>query len=89
MFVPKAKREYGYYVLPILRGDRLIGRIEPVFDRRSGTLRVNGVWAEPGAPADAGAAVRASARSARRLARGRDGRDRPEGAARLVGDPRG
>ena len=34
MYVPKAKREYGYYVLPILRGDRIIGRIEPVFDRR-------------------------------------------------------
>jgi uncharacterized protein YcaQ len=49
MFVPKAKREYGYYVLPILRGDRLIGRIEPVFDRKSGELRVNGVWWEAGA----------------------------------------
>ena len=36
MFVPKAKREYGYYVLPILRGDRLIGRIEPVLDRGPG-----------------------------------------------------
>jgi uncharacterized protein YcaQ len=49
MFVPKAKREYGYYVLPILRGDRLIGRIEPVFDRKSRVLRVSGVWWEPGA----------------------------------------
>jgi uncharacterized protein YcaQ len=49
MFVPKAKREYGYYVLPILRGDRLIGRIEPIFDRKANVLRVNGVWWEPGA----------------------------------------
>jgi uncharacterized protein YcaQ len=48
MYVPKAKREYGYYVLPILRGDRLIGRIEPVLDRKTGVLRVNGVWWEPG-----------------------------------------
>jgi uncharacterized protein YcaQ len=48
MYVPKAKREYGYYVLPILRGDRLIGRIEPVFDRKSRVLRVNGVWWESG-----------------------------------------
>jgi uncharacterized protein YcaQ len=49
MFVPKAKRAYGYYVLPILRGDRLIGRIEPVFDRKANVLRVLGVWWEPGA----------------------------------------
>jgi uncharacterized protein YcaQ len=48
MYVPKAKREYGYYVLPILRGDRLIGRIEPVFDRKTRVLRVNGVWWEDG-----------------------------------------
>src|SRR6266540_2406542 len=48
MYVPKANREYGYYVLPILRGDRLVGRIEPVFDRKTGVLRVNGVWWEPG-----------------------------------------
>jgi uncharacterized protein YcaQ len=49
MYVPKAKREYGYYVLPILRGDRIVGRIEPVFDRNEGVLRVNGVWWEDGA----------------------------------------
>jgi uncharacterized protein YcaQ len=48
MFVPKAKRQYGYYVLPILRGDRVIGRIEPVFDRRARVLRVNGTWWERG-----------------------------------------
>ena len=58
MYVPKAKREYGYYVLPILRGDRLIGRIEPVFDRKAAVLHVNGVWAEPDAPADAGSGWR-------------------------------
>ena len=48
MFVPKAKREYGYYVLPILRGDRVVGRIEPVFDRKTKALRVNGLWWQSG-----------------------------------------
>jgi uncharacterized protein YcaQ len=48
MYVPKAKREYGYYVLPILRGDRLVGRIDPVFDRKIGVLRVNSIHWEPG-----------------------------------------
>jgi uncharacterized protein len=48
MYVPQAKRQYGYYVLPILRGDRLVGRIEPVFDRKAGALTVKGVWLEPG-----------------------------------------
>ena len=49
MYVPKAKREYGYYVLPILRGDELVGRIEPVHDRKAGVLRVQGAWWENGA----------------------------------------
>jgi len=44
MYVPKAKREYGYYVLPILVGDRLVGRIEPRFDRKTRTLEVLGAW---------------------------------------------
>jgi uncharacterized protein YcaQ len=48
MYVPKAKRQYGYYVLPILRGDRLAGRIDVERDRSTSTLRVNGVWWEPG-----------------------------------------
>ena len=48
MYVPKPKRQYGYYVLPILRGDRLIGRVDPAFDRKAGVLRVNSVHWEPG-----------------------------------------
>jgi uncharacterized protein YcaQ len=48
MYVPKAKREYGYYVLPVLRGDRVIGRIEPLHDRKTGELRVLGTWWEQG-----------------------------------------
>jgi uncharacterized protein len=46
MYVPKAKREYGYYVLPILKGDRVVGRIEPVHDRKAARLEVLGTWWE-------------------------------------------
>ncbi len=49
MYVPKAKREYGYYVLPILRGDRIVGRIEPAWNRKTKELTVHGTWWEPGA----------------------------------------
>jgi len=46
MYVPKAKREYGYYVLPILQGDRIVGRVEPVWDKQERTLRVLGAWGD-------------------------------------------
>ena len=58
IYVPKAKREFGYFVLPILHGDRLIGRIDARFDREAGVLHANAVYAEEGAPKDAGPAVR-------------------------------
>jgi uncharacterized protein len=46
MFVPKAKREYGYYVLPFLVGDQVVGRAEPRFDRKTGTLELLGAWGD-------------------------------------------
>jgi uncharacterized protein len=48
VYVPAAKRRWGYYVLPILHGDRLVGRIEPRIERRAGTLRIAGLWWEDG-----------------------------------------
>ena len=60
MYKPAAKREFGYYVLAILHGDRLIGRLDPRLDRRAGVLHVNALYAEPHAPADAWPAVEAA-----------------------------
>ena len=52
IYVPKVKRQFGYYVLPILHGDQLIGRIDPIMNRKSGTLHIHNVYAEPNAPDD-------------------------------------
>ena len=46
MYVPQAKREYGYYVLPLLVGDELVGRAEPRFDRKTGALELLGAWGD-------------------------------------------
>ncbi len=43
MYVPPAKRRWGYYVLPVLHGDRLVGRIDPLFDRKTGVLKIHSV----------------------------------------------
>ena len=51
IYVPKEKRRWGYYVLPILHGDRLIGRIDPTMDRANSRLTINAIHAEAGAPA--------------------------------------
>jgi uncharacterized protein YcaQ len=53
VYVPEKKRRWGYYVLPILYGDRLIGRVEPRLDRRAKVLTILGIWFEDGfAPLD-------------------------------------
>jgi uncharacterized protein YcaQ len=51
-FLPREKRTFGTYVLPILSGDALIGRIDPRLDPARGELVINSVHAEPNAPRD-------------------------------------
>ena len=92
VYVPAAKRRWGYYVLPVLYGDRLVGRIEPRIERKSDTLRIAGLWwetgfdpvAEPGFVPAFTAAVDAHRRfgGVRRLAWPREARHRELG--RLV-----
>lgn len=48
VYVPESKRRWGYYVLPILFGDRFVGRFEPRLDRKSRTLSGVGIWWERG-----------------------------------------
>ncbi len=48
IFVPAAKRAFGYYVYPLLEGDRFIGRMEAVGDRKAGVLKAGRLWLEPG-----------------------------------------
>jgi uncharacterized protein YcaQ len=61
IYVPKAKRVFGYYTVPILHGDKLIGRVDPALDRQRGVLRILAVHIEPG--------IRATARSGYSVAR--------------------
>jgi len=48
VYVPERKRRWGYYVLPMLFGDRFVGRIEPRLDRKARALNILGIWFEPG-----------------------------------------
>ena len=46
--MPKDQRKYGYYLLPILQGERLVGRVDAYMDRKAGRLEMRAVHAEPG-----------------------------------------
>src|SRR6185503_21334989 len=63
VYKPADKRTFGYYVLPILWGDRLVGRFDPKLDRATGTLVINGLWLEDPALARDSAFADAMARA--------------------------
>lgn len=60
IYVPQKKREFGYYVLPILHHDQLIGRIDMEMNRKTKTLHALSTYAQEGAPAEAVADIRQS-----------------------------
>jgi len=48
VYTPPARREYGYYVLPVLYGDRFVARFEPIRQKKDGILTIKNWWWEPG-----------------------------------------
>jgi len=46
VYKPKAKRQYGYYVLPVIYGDRFIARFDPAFDKKTRHLTIQNWWWE-------------------------------------------
>jgi len=65
MFVPALKRQWGYYVYPLLEGDRFVGRIEVKGDRAAGQMTITGFWPEEGTKWGAGRIARLDAELAR------------------------
>lgn len=53
IYTPAPRRRFGYYSLPVLIDDDVVGRVDLKADRATSTLRVQSAWWEPGAPADA------------------------------------
>jgi len=52
VYVPPSRRRYGYYVLPVLYGERFVARVEPARQKKSDLLTIKGWWWEPGIKAD-------------------------------------
>ena len=52
VYKPVAKRKYGYYVLPVIFGDRFVARFDPAFDKESRDLIITNWWWEEGVQPD-------------------------------------
>jgi len=52
VYKPKSQRQYGYYVLPVLYGDRFVARFDPSFDKKKRILTINNWWWETGVQPD-------------------------------------
>ncbi|MBX5476230.1 MAG: YcaQ family DNA glycosylase [Clostridia bacterium] len=61
VYTPKEKRTFGYYAMPIVEGDRLVGRLDPRLDRGSATLRIERIALEDGVAPDRARVRRLSA----------------------------
>jgi uncharacterized protein YcaQ len=72
VYVPEPKRVFGYFVLPVLLGDQLVGRVDLKSDRKTSSLLVRGAFLEPGQPAAAVAAATAAELDAMRAWLGLD-----------------
>ncbi len=55
IYTPEPDRKFGYYSLPVLIDDDVVGRVDLKSDRKAGVLRVQSAWAEPGAPPETAA----------------------------------
>jgi uncharacterized protein YcaQ len=63
IYTPAPKRVFGYYSLPLLIDDRLVGRVDLKNDRQNRVLRVQSTWTEPGAPPDTAARLAVTLRN--------------------------
>ena len=69
MYKPVAKRRWGYWALPILHGDELVGKLDATADRKAGVLRVNAIHPDTEITPSMEAAIEAEVAGPRRLAR--------------------